>query len=105
LVLGLSIDSDIPVIKLVSFHLALELDLAVHTFLTLPLLENETEATRLDMMNAYIQEYLRAHNSFKSVSNNKSLEKIQNKMIQHHSWDKEIPPPWLGGHHYSGMIG
>ena len=34
LVLGLSIDSDIPVIKLVSFHLALELDLAVHTFLT-----------------------------------------------------------------------
>jgi hypothetical protein len=34
LVLGLSIDSDIPVIKLVCFHLALELDLAVHTFLT-----------------------------------------------------------------------
>jgi DNA polymerase sigma len=35
LVLGLSIDSDIPVIKLVCFHLALELDLAVHTFLTM----------------------------------------------------------------------
>ncbi len=37
LVLGLSIDSDIPVIKFLRFHLALELDLAIHTFLTVRL--------------------------------------------------------------------
>ena len=78
-------------------------NLVRHSFL-LPLLENETEASRLDMMNAYVQEYMRNNNSLIVVNNNSSLEKIRNKMVRYHSWDKQYPPAWLGGHNCSDMI-